>query len=83
MNSTNAEQMTLPIRDLLRWKNCDDVMPFARVGKLLSKPYRVAHRKSSIWSWRLFQNYSASTHGSNDNDHSVNIVVPSHLPVSA
>jgi len=41
--------------------------------------------ESSVWNWRLpFQNYSlTSTHGSNDNDRSINILRPSHLPVSA
>ena len=28
MNPTNAKQMTLPIRDLLRTKNCGDEMAF-------------------------------------------------------
>jgi len=37
--------------------------PFARDGKLLSKLYRVMRRKSSGWSWRLFQNYSSQRMG--------------------
>jgi hypothetical protein len=83
MNSTNAKLMTLPIHDLLRLKNCGDVMAFrARWQTAVGTVFGHVSQKLRL-ELAPFRNYSPSTHGSNDNDHSVNIVVPSHLPASA
>ena len=85
MKFTNAERMNLPTRELLRAESCGDVMNFrARwqtavetvSGHALQKlRLELAHSVSEL--------LLTSTHGSNDNDRSINIVRPSHLPVSA
>ena len=85
MKSTNAERMNLPIRESLRAENCGGVMKFrARWQTAVGTVSGHASQKL-VWSWRLpFQNYSlTSTHWSNDNDRNLNLVRPSHLPVSA
>jgi hypothetical protein len=85
MNSKNAQLMNLPLRELLRAESHADATTFrARwqtavetiSGHALQKlRLELAHSVSEL----LF----TSTHGSNDNDRSSNIVCPSHLPVSA
>ena len=84
MNSTNPKRMNLPIRELLRAESCGEVMKF-RVrwqtavetvsGHGLQKlRLELAHSVSEL--------LLTSTHGNDDNDRSINIVRPSHLPVS-
>ncbi len=85
MNSTNPKRMNLRIRELLRAESYGEVMKFRErwqtavetvSGHALQKlRLELAHSVSE----RLL----TSTHGSNDNDRSINIVRPSHLPVSA
>ena len=83
MNSANAEQMTQPIHDLLRWKNCGDVMIFrARWQTAVGTISGHASQKLRL-ELAPFSELLISTHRSNDNDRSINIVRPSHLPVSA
>ena len=85
MNPTNAERMNLPIRKLLRAESCGGVINFRErwqtavetvSGPALQKlRLELAHSVSEL--------LLTSTHGSNDNDRSINIVRPSHLPFSA
>jgi hypothetical protein len=85
MNPANTEQMTLPIHDLLRAKNCDDVTAFR--ARWQTAVETVSGHASQKLRLELARSVSellfTSTHGSDDNDHSINIVRPSHLPVSA
>jgi len=83
MNPTNVEQMTLPIHGLLRAKNCGDVMAFrARWQTAAETTSGHASQKLRL-ELAPFTELLTLNHGSNDNDHGVNIVLPSHLPVPA
>jgi hypothetical protein len=77
--------MNLPIRELLwaescggvinfreRWQTAVETISGSALQKLRLEP---AHSVSEL--------LLTSTHGSNDNDRSINIVRPSHLPFSA
>jgi hypothetical protein len=85
MNSTNAERMNLTMRELIRAESCAGVITFrARwqtavetvSGHALQKMrLELAHSVSEL--------LLTSTHGSNNNDRNLNLVRPSHLPVSA
>ena len=84
MTFANAKRLNLPIRELLRTKSCDPMSfrgrwqtAFESVpGHALQKlRLELAHPVSEL--------LPTSTHRSNDNDRSTNIVRPSHLPVSA
>ena len=85
MKFTNAERMNLRIRELLRAESCGGVINFRErwqtavetvSGHALQKlRLELAHSVSEL--------LLTSTHGSNDNDRSISIVRPSHLPVSA
>ena len=85
MNSTNAERMNLPVRELLRAKSRAGVTSFraqwqtavATVsGHALQKlRLELAHPVSEL--------LLTSTHGSITNDRNLNLVRTSHLPVSA
>jgi hypothetical protein len=85
MNSTSAERVNLMMRESVQAERCDRVINF-RVrwqtavetvsGYALQKlRFELAPSVSKL--------LGISTHGSNDNDCSINIVRPSHLPVSA
>ena len=83
MNSTNAERMNLPMRELLQTESRDGLMNFrarwqTAVETLSGRTLQKIRLEFAPLSERL-----TSTHRSNDNDRSVNIVRPSHLPVSA
>jgi hypothetical protein len=83
MNSTNAEQITLPIYDLLQTKNCGDVIAFrARWQTAVETVSRRALKKLRL-EFAPLSERPTSTHRSNDNDGGINILRPSHLPVSA
>jgi hypothetical protein len=84
MNSTNPERMNLPILELVRAESCGGMINFRARWQIAVETVSGHHCRSSVWSWRIpFQNYFTSTHRSNDNDRSINIVRPSHLPFSA
>ena len=83
MNPTNAEQMTLPIRDLLRTKNCGDEMAFRTRWQTAVETVSGHASQKLRLELATFSELLISTHGSNNNDRSVNIVRPPHLPVSA
>ena len=85
MNSTSAERVNLMMRESVQAERCDRIINF-RVrwqtavetvsGYALQKlRFELAPSVSKL--------LGISTHGSNDNDRSINIVRPSHLPVSA
>jgi hypothetical protein len=85
MNPTNAERMNLPTRESLRAESSNEVIGFrARWQTAFDTVSGYALQKLRL---ELAPSVSGllltSNHGSNDNDHSVNIVRPSHLPVSA
>ena len=85
MNSTKAERMSLPIGELLRAESAADAMTFrARWQTIVEAVSGHALQKLRL---ELVHSVSelllTSTHGSNDNDRSIHIVRPSHLPVSA
>ena len=85
MNPTNPERMNLPVQELLRAESSGGVINFRErwqtavetiSGPALQKlRLELAHSVSEL--------LLTSTHGSNDNDSSINIVRPSHLPFSA
>jgi hypothetical protein len=85
MNSAKGQLMNLPIRELLPTESRADSMTFrARwqtavetvSGHVLQKlRLELAHSVSEL--------LLTSTHGSNDNDRNLNLLRPSHLPVSA
>ena len=85
MNSTNAEGMYAPIRGLLLAESCGDVMNFrARWQTAVETVSGHALQKLRLeLAHSVSKPLLTSTHGSNDNDRSVNIVRPSHLPASA
>jgi hypothetical protein len=83
MNPTNAERINLPMRESVRAENCDRVINFrvrwqTAVETLSGRALQKIRLEFTPLSERL-----TSTHRSNGNDRSVNIVRPSHLPVSA
>jgi hypothetical protein len=83
MNSATAELMNLPTPESPRADSCNDVTSLrARWQTAVETVSGYASQKLRLDLTR-FHNYSPSTHGSNDNDRSINIVRPSHLPVSA
>jgi hypothetical protein len=84
MKFTNAKRMNLPIRELLRAESCDGVMNFraqwqTAVETLSGHALQKLRLELAPFSELLL----TSTHGSNNNDRSINFVRPSHLPVSA
>jgi hypothetical protein len=85
MNSTNAERINLPIRELLRAESGADVMTFrARWQTAVETVSGHALQKLRL---ELAPSASelllTSTHRSNNNDLNLNLVRTSHLPVSA
>jgi len=85
MNSINTERMNLLIRESLRAESCSDPIDFrARWQTALETVSGYTLQKLRL---ELAPSVSDlllnSTHGSNDNDRSINIVRPSHLSVSA
>jgi hypothetical protein len=83
MNSTNTERINLPIREVLPAESFGHVIDFrarwqTAVETLSGRALEKIRLEFAPLSERL-----TSTHGSNDNDRSINIVQPSHLPVSA
>jgi hypothetical protein len=82
MNLTNAEGMNLPIRELLA-ESYGDVITFrARWHTAVETVTGYALQKLRL-EFAPLSELLTSTHRSNDNDRSINIVRPSHLPVSA
>ena len=85
MNYTNAGQLNLPIRKLLRTESHAGVVSFR--ARWQTAVETVSGHASQKLRLELARSVSellfTSTHGSDDNDHSINIVRPSHLPVSA
>jgi hypothetical protein len=85
MNSKKAQLMNLPSRELLPEESHADATTFragwqTAVETLSGHPLQklrleLAHSVSEL--------LLTSMHGNNDNDRSINIVRPSHLPVSA
>ena len=78
-----AEQMTQPIYDLLRRKNCGDMMAFRAQWQTAVETVSGHALQKLRLEFAPFSQLLISTHRSNDNDRSINIVRPSHLPVSA
>jgi hypothetical protein len=84
MNSTKAHLMNLPIRELLLAKSPADAMTFhARWQTAVETVPGYALQKLRLELAPFSKFLGTSTHGSNDNDRSINSVRPSHLPVSA
>ncbi len=85
MNSKNAQLMNLPIRELLPAKSPADAMTFhARWQTAVETVSGYTLQKLRLeFAPSVSKFLGASTHGSNNNDRSINIVCPSHLPVSA
>jgi hypothetical protein len=85
MNPRNAEQMSLPILKSLRAESCNDVTSFrARWQTAVETVSGYALQKLRLeLAHSVSELLLTSTHGSDDNDHSANIVRPSHMPVSA
>jgi hypothetical protein len=85
MNSTNAERVNLPMRESVRAESCDRVINFrARWQTAVETVSGYALQKLRLELAPSVSKFlNTSTHGSNDNDRSINIVRPSHLPVSA
>ena len=77
--------MNLPIRELLLAKSPADAMTFhARWQTAVETVSGYALQKFPLeLAPSVSKFFGTSTHGSNDNDRSTNIVRPSHLPVSA
>ena len=84
MNATNCERGNLPMRELVRVESCDRVINFrARWQTAVETISGYALQKLRLELAPFSKLLGTSTHGSNDNDCSINIVRPSHLPVSA
>jgi hypothetical protein len=85
MKSTNAERMNPPIRESLRAESCGRVMKFR--ARWQTAVDTVSGHASQKLRLELAPSVSelllTSTHWSNDNDRNLNLVWPSHLPVSA
>jgi len=85
MSPRNAEQMSLPIPKSLRAESCNDATSFrARWQTAVETVSGYALQKLRLeLAHSALELLLTSTHGSDDNDHSANIVRPSHMPVSA
>jgi hypothetical protein len=85
MKSTDAERLDLPIRESLRPESRAGVMTFrARWQTAVETLSGHALQKLRLeLAPSVSELLLTSTHGSNDNDRSINILRPSHLPVSA
>ena len=85
MNSTKAERVNLPMRESVRAESCDRLINFrARWQTAVETVSGYALQKLRLeLEPSVSKLLGISTHGSNDNDCSINIVRPSHLPVSA
>jgi hypothetical protein len=85
MNSKKAQLMNLPIRELLRTESRADATTFrARWQTAVETVSGYALQKLRLELAPSVSKFlGTSTHGSNDNDRSINIVRPSYLPVSA
>ena len=80
----NVERINLPIRNPLRTKSGDGMNLPARWQTAVEVVSGDASQKLRLeLAHFLSELFLTSTHGSDDNDHSVNIVRPSDLPVSA
>jgi hypothetical protein len=85
MNSTNAERANLPMCESVWSESCDRVINVrARWQTAVETVSGYALQKLRLELAPFVSKLlGTSTHGSNDNDCSINIVRPSHLPVSA
>ena len=84
MNSTKAERMNLPIQELPRAESHADAMTFrARWQTAVETVSGHALQKLRLELAHSVSELLTSTHGSNDNDRDLNLLRPSHLPVSA
>ena len=85
MNSTNAERVNLPMRESVRAETCDRVINFRARWQTAAETVsgHVWEKLRMELAPSVSKFLGTSTHGSNDNDRSINIVCPSHLPVSA
>jgi hypothetical protein len=85
MKSTDAERLDLPIRESLRAESRAAVMTFrARWQTAVQTLSGHALQKLRLeLAPSVSELLLTSTHGSNDNDRSINILRPSHLSVSA
>jgi hypothetical protein len=85
MKSTNAEPMILPVLEPLWAESCGGVMKFrARWQAAVDTASGYATQKLRLESaLSVSELLLTSIHRSNDNDLSINIVRPSHLPFSA
>jgi hypothetical protein len=85
MNSTTAERVNLPMHESVRAESCDRGINFrARWQTAVATVSGYALRKRRLELAPSVSKFlGTSTHGSNDNDRSVNIVRPSYLSVSA
>jgi len=85
MNSTRVQPLNLPIRELLSADSRAEAMTFRTRWQATVET--VSGHTLQKLRLELAPSVSkflgTSTHGSNDNDRSINIVRPSHLPVSA
>ena len=85
MNFTEAQLINLPMRESVRAESCDRVINFrARWQTAVEIVLGYALQKLRLELAPSVSKFlGTSTHGSNNNDRSINIVRPSHLPVSA
>jgi hypothetical protein len=85
MKSINAERLNLPIRQLLRAESPVGVNTFrARWQTAVEDESGHALQKLRLeLSPSVSQLLLTSTHRSNNNDRNLNLLLPSHLPVSA
>jgi hypothetical protein len=85
MKSTDAERLGVPIRESLRPESRAGVMTFrARWQTAVETLSGHALQKLRLeLAPSVSELLLTSTHGSNDNDRTINILRPSHLPVSA
>jgi len=85
MNSAKAQLMNLPIRELLPTESRADSMTFrARWQTAVETVSRHVLQKLRLeLAHSVSELLLTSTHGSNDNDRNLNLLRPSHLPVSA
>jgi len=84
MKSTNEDRMNLPIRQSLGAESCGDVMNFcARWQTAVETVSGNALRKLRLeLAHFVSELLLTSTHTSTNNDRNLNLVRPSHLPVS-
>jgi hypothetical protein len=85
MNSTNAERMNLPMRELLRAESRDGLMNFrARWQTAVETVSGRALQKLRLeLADPVSERLLTSTHRRSNNDRNLNFVRTSHLPVSA